>query len=659
MSSAEDEGGEQMEDSAGGSAGGGAGHKRKWERVSTAKLLALLRTPELEALIRLAHASLTEGSAFKSKAIALFPEALTAGSKEDIPLANYLAHLVALDFRYVCDPTQDLGRGTALKLFQFNGALWRCVGNTEANMDDVLKGRLIQVVSEFEQGLQSLRLPEEEQEGGGEEQEEAWSKKPAAPADLRAQLILLTSTYKQSMRFNRVFKVVKTRMQTDTFYTDVLQPTPSEFYNLLDAEQHVLGFNNGVFSFREADNIFRFYPTGAVPTRFAVSRSVGYDYVGPLEWPRATPEAGVTDDNRFSLPRLEDYEPLAEWKTGIETADKKYVHRMFFRDTVYTAVAFVIGATIFGGNLVKKIVVFLGEQGDNGKSKLLLLMGMVLGDHYCQPLAKAFIFETKALPQNPNSADPFLSAAHNCRLAGCSEIKRGEKLDSDKSKRWSGKDKEATRANWGNNRSVVVQFIMWIASNFAPAYDNNDPALCKRLYPIPCDALFTKDPTLAEDPSKGVWRATNDSTFDEEVQASRMDLMLLFIWFARAFADAGANQLPPVPEGTAKTALLESAAAAGFETWFTSGWESTLRAGTSIIDWAKYKNTGAIKLTDLCTKYKDDTGEEVTSADARQTLKKLGFEVRKEVKPPSQLPDGTCIHLARMILAVPAAPRSS
>ena len=651
-----------VEDSAagGGSAGGGADRKRKRGRISAAKLLTLLRKPALQALIAASHASLPPNSPFKSRAIALFAEALTAGPQEDIPLANYLACLVGRDFRYVCDPTQDLGRGTALKLFQFSGALWQCASNTEANLDSALQEQLKKVVLAFEQGLKSLTEEDwqpAEEEAADDAEEEEGIQTPATLADLRAQLHLLASTYKQSVCFARVFKRVKTRMQTDAFYKEEMQPTPSEFFHLLDADQNVLGFNNGVFSFREPDGLFRFYPAGDVPARFAVSRSVGHDYVGPHEWPRATEMELVSDANRFAIPNVDDYEPLANWKDGIKAADATFLKRMFFREPVHGAVAFVIGATVYGGNPVKKVIVFLGEQGDNGKSKLLTLMSLVLGDHYSQPLAKPFIFETRALPRDPNSADPFLSTAHSCRLAGCSEIKRGEKLDSDKVKRWSGKDREATRANWGNNRTVVVQFMMWIASNFAPAYDNSDDALCKRLYPLPCDAVFSKDPAVAEDPTRGVWRAANDAKFDEEATASRAELMLLFIWFARIFADAGANQLPPVPDGTAKNALHEAAAAASFEAWFTRGWECTLKEGTQVIDWAKHQNNGAIRFTELCAKYKEDTGEDVVPAEAKQALKKLGFDV-KERKPPSQLADGTRLHLPRMNMGVAAAPRS-
>ena len=614
-----------------GGSGEARGSKRRRVRVSAAKMLALLRGPDFTDLTEAAHASVPANSPYKSKAIAHFAQALVADPREDIPVANYLAHLKAHAFRYVCDPTQDLGRGTALKLFQHEGALWKCSSNTESNLIGQLQAQLEQIVSAFEQGLWTLveRQTADQEDPGGSEA----SDRPARPSDLLAHLQLLASTYKRSVRFDRVFRQMKTRMQGDALYTEAAQPTPAEFYYLLDADQHVLGFENGVLSFREPGGAFRFYPAGAVPSRLAVSKSVGYDYEGPEEWPPIRPEADVTDANRFEMPGPEDYPPLAPWWEGMKAADAQFLRRPFFREAMHLAVAFLIGATLYGGNMAKKFAMFLGELGNNGKSRLLSMMQATLGNDYCTPIAKDRIVVTRAL-QNVTAADPWLSSHYNCRLAFCSENSKDDKINADKVKRWAGGDAEPVRANWGNYRPVVVQFVVWLASNYAARWDDTDKALVGRVYAVSCDAEFS-DTFAADDPAEGRWRATTPADYAAAVHSGRNHLMLLFIWFARCFVDAGCR-LPPAPQGSATQALRQSGASAPFELWFQQNYESTLKPGTQQVDWERHKQAAVTDLSELILAFQREGEASVTMADAAAALKRLGFEV-KEFKAPAAL----------------------
>ena len=83
-------------------------------------------------------------------------------------------------------------------------------------------------------------------------------------------------------------------------------PTPDQVWELLDNDPYILGFNDGVYSFRD----WRFYKKGAVPAAFAVSMSCGYDFPGD-ENGDVPPElaAAVADFERETIQKLTAGDP--------------------------------------------------------------------------------------------------------------------------------------------------------------------------------------------------------------------------------------------------------------------------------------------------------------------------------------------------------------
>ena len=107
-------------------------------------------------------------------------------------------------------------------------------------------------------------------------------------------------------------------------------------------------------------------------------------------------------------------------------------------------------------------------------------------------------------------------------------------------------------------------------------------------------------------------------------------LTLLIISYARLFADAG-HKLPKAPEGSATTAIGKGAKGSDFGEWFTSRFETTIKPDTNPaeIDWIRYKDRGATKLTKVLELYEKETGDKLATKDARPILKRLGFEAKK------------------------------
>ena len=180
----------------------------------------------------------------------------------------------------------------------------------------------------------------------------------------------------------------------------------------------------------------------------------------------------------------------------------------------------------------------------------------------------------------------------------------------------------------------------------------------------PCDAEF-KDGAAA-DPANGVWPSGNKTKMEEQLKAKRPILALLFLNYARRFADLGTNgKLPPAPKGTATDALKAAATLDNyFENWFTNNFESTLKSTQpDIIDWSKHREDGACDLKYILREYEQYSGQKISGKDAIATLERLKFTVKKIVNKPFFLNYNQGVAARRMHAAeeveAPSAPAAA
>jgi len=513
----------------------------------------------------------------------------------DVPMGEYMANLASENFRYYMDPTAK--KDGCIMLLQHDGALWTDKAHiTENNMDAFTRTATIRVVETL---LAAIPPPDEDAEDEG-----------VHFGHVRSQLTNLRLQLDSSPYLNKVRKVMRAFMQTSEFYEKRNLIAPEKFFRSLDSNGMLLGFNNGVLNMQEPDASFKFYPRGKVPPNFIVSLSVGYDY------PKGCPD--VWPANAF--PNFH-----AAVRAAMERAEGATINKVFFNHDMYDAATLVFGSLFFGGNQAKKLYMLLGPGGDNGKSILLFLIQQLFGDYY-GTLNRFALIERKH-DADPGGTTSHLVETHKLRVVAISEAKKNESLDRSNVTSMTGGDEIPMRGLWG--RAFAAEFLATLlyVANFAPIMDGADGPLMARNYGLSCDAKFAKGST--DNPQTGVWAGRNPAEVKADIKQDRNALLLLFLTYARRFADAG-FQLPPAPAGSATEAIQEGASGT-FDTWFIANYESTLKANSNQIDWSKYEERGAIRLVQLIASYKDFSGKVLTTKDAHAALKRLGFAVGKVI----------------------------
>ncbi len=127
--------------------------------------------------------------------------------------------------------------------------------------------------------------------------------------------------------------------------------SPDEFEHELDMDNYI-GFKNGVYDVLND----RFMPKGRVPLNVVVSMCTNYDYTPP-------------DDPRFPEMRAQ----IEEFYRKLHAEDYENCN-----DERLAAMWLLSGSLLFRGNVCKKAYVFLGSEGDNGKSTFTELIQLTL-----------------------------------------------------------------------------------------------------------------------------------------------------------------------------------------------------------------------------------------------------------------------------------------
>ena len=591
--------------------------------LSPGAVKAFFHQPEYMPLIREAHTRLEYTYCNDEETRETLLRAIADST--NMPLGRYMAAAVSDKYRHVYDPTQTTAND--LPLFSFDGIRWTDRGiSTVCEMDEdaykVTRNVALTLIQLL--GGDAAAAEEEEDEEEDEDGDDGGGSMPTV-VQMRAHLERFVRRVDGGL-LRSARGDMHAIMKSSGFYTAKEKPTPAEFFKLLDYNPDLVGYANGVVNFREPDGAFKFYAKGAVPAHFVVSYNTHTVYDGPAIWsPRDSPA-----DSPFDYPGLTE-----EQRAGMKEVEDATIRRFFFEPEMYTAATRSIGCLYFGGNPVKKLLLLLGAAGNNGKSALVTLIGKVFGE-YKDSLDKTALTENARARTDPSAANPAWCKVYKKRVVFIFETTKKDTLDSSNAKLATGGDPMALRALYGRPfNAIIFPMICWV-SNVAPNYDGNDIPLKGRLYPVACDASFVSG-TVDEVPERGVWKSMPSPDFNKYIDSHISFLTLLFIGYARQFADAG-YMLPPVPESAAKTAVADGASGHEFEAWFSDNYEPTTVTTTGRIDWAKHGPAGAIKLSVVLSQYAEETGEKALEVSgAKAVLKRLGYAVSSIKNPAHEI----------------------
>jgi hypothetical protein len=233
--------------------------------------------------------------------------------------------------------------------------------------------------------------------------------------------------------------------------------SPDKFERELDMGNYI-GFTNGVYDILND----RFLPMGHVPLNVLVSMSTNYAYVPP-------------DDAHFEENRAQ----IEEFYRTLhaENYDNPNDERL-------AAMWLLSGSLLFRGNMCKKAFVFLGSEGDNGKSTFTELIQLTLGDY-----AVTGSRSSLSGPADQATLDPDLVANHKSLVCTFPEaqsvesgVSAGFKFNCGKLKALTGQDEQSARGLYRDKKCFVIGFKPIMHSNFMPQVDSDDAAARNRLW---------------------------------------------------------------------------------------------------------------------------------------------------------------------------------
>jgi hypothetical protein len=241
--------------------------------------------------------------------------------------------------------------------------------------------------------------------------------------------------------------------------------SPDDFERELDMGNYI-GLKNGVYDITHDV----FLPKGRVPLNVVVSMCTNYDYV-------------ATDDPQFAEKRAQIEEFYR--KLHAENYDDPNDERL-------AAMWLLSGSLLFRGNVCKKAYIFLGSEGDNGKSTFTELIQLTLGD-YAVTGNRSSLSGT----QDQMTLDPDLVANHKSLVCTFPEVQgvengvsAGFKFNCGKLKALTGQDEQSARGLYRDKKGIIIGFKPILHSNFMPQVDSDDSAARGRLWVARFGATF-------------------------------------------------------------------------------------------------------------------------------------------------------------------------
>jgi P4 family phage/plasmid primase-like protien len=237
-----------------------------------------------------------------------------------------------------------------------------------------------------------------------------------------------------------------------TELADIYVSENSEFKDILNSKNNLIGFENGVFDLDEMkfrEGIYTDY----------ISYSTKYNF-----------KQEFSNNKEHLIRFLEDIQP-----------DKKQLHYLLK----------FLSTCLFGKNKIEKFHIFQGI-GRNGKSKLIELISHTFGDYYVSIQSQLL---TKEQPSASNPRPEILTLKGK-RIVCASEPENNQKLNTSFIKFLSGNDILTARALFENEIvSFIPQFSMILLCNDVPQFDNqNDHAMWERCRYINFPITFVDDP---------------------------------------------------------------------------------------------------------------------------------------------------------------------
>jgi P4 family phage/plasmid primase-like protien len=244
----------------------------------------------------------------------------------------------------------------------------------------------------------------------------------------------------------------------------------NKFIDKLDDQKNLIGFENGIYDLNKS--VFR----GGLPSDY-ISLSTQLS----LPVPKTMMPLRIDD----ILEVVKEVECYNELNDGLND----FLEKVFPNPDVREYTIRFLSSCLSGEVREEKFYFWVGSGG-NGKSKLVDLIEMALGD-YSRSMDVGYLTTKKG---SSSSASPELESIKHARFVWMSEPERCDTIYVGKLKLMSGGDKMTTRGLYKETSQFKPQFKIILMCNELPKLGGNDGGIWRRIEVVEYISKFTDDP---------------------------------------------------------------------------------------------------------------------------------------------------------------------
>ena len=217
-----------------------------------------------------------------------------------------------------------------------------------------------------------------------------------------------------------------------------------------------------------------------------------------------------------------------------------FFEKVFPRADLRAYIWRLLASCLEGSNKEQCFYIWIGVGG-NGKSKLVELMRIVLGD-YCCSLQSTTL--TRKRPES-GAANPDIMAIRNKRFIYLQEPDDREPLNTSRMKQFSGEDMVEARGLFEDQTRFKVVGKLHMMCNKLPPITTMDKGTWRRVRVIPFESKFVEPDNPDIDPSKNIY--PRDDHLDEKMGRWReaMFARLLYV-YETEYLKRGLSPIPAI-----------------------------------------------------------------------------------------------------------------
>ena len=288
----------------------------------------------------------------------------------------------------------------------------------------------------------------------------------------------------EETRMKKLLKIEESLYQSG-FKDSVMKECVGVFYEedfaqKLNANQFLMGFANGVLDLHVPLD----------PSDLTKGYTIAFRKAEPTDF--ITFMAGRYQTKNCDPIDYIEYDAYDEEQTDVHVKIDDFMAKLFPKPELRTYMWRKLASCLEGANKEQTYETWIGVGG-NGKSKLVDLMSMVLGDYASSLQATAM---TRKRP-DAGAANPDIMAIRNKRFIYMAEPDDKEPLNTSRMKQFTGEDDVEARGLFEEQTKFKITGKIFMLCNAFPAINTMDRGTWRRVRAVPFESKFV-DPNVED-----------------------------------------------------------------------------------------------------------------------------------------------------------------